>query len=416
MPALNKVVTKVYLSPLLLFAIVIFFVGLGDAVMSYAAPMYIESHLNNAFLMGLVLSFSSLIGIIFDVLISERQWSRNYKFFIKSTLTISIMFPLSFLLLPAGTTTFLLGMFFWGAYYEYRGFSYYNFIHHFLARDQHTSGWAVIVGFSSFAYLLGTAIAANILDLGYKTTFAFSLVVFLVAIIAYKIFLKLYGTHSGHAPGQPKTKRKGFQAEFIILKTIWRKVWPLFLFSFTVVLVDSCFWTVGILLAEEIKLTNRLGSLFLTFYTLPPIFAGLLAAKLQGNTGKKRTAFINGFIASIFLIGVGLLKNVPLVLAFVFLLSMFATVAATLHSAVIEDFVSRLHNYSSDMVTLELVSGSIAYVVGPIVMGFIAEVTGYRQAFVACGALLMVVSLFCMFVVPRKVKMPQAELRELTLS
>lgn len=415
MTALKRITPKLFVSPMVIFAILMFFICLADALMSYISPIYIEKYSAGPFVMGLILSTSSIVGVFFDVFISQRQWRRDYNFFIKVTLYTAVLFPLSFLLLPPHFSTFLIGMFIWGAYYEYKGFSYYNFIDKFQSKDQHTSSWGLLTAFTSFAYAIGPAIAANITGLGYKTTFLIALIPLVLAIITYKLFSKMFKSNLSFSSKHVKESKKGFLTEMTILKVLLARVWPLVVFSFLLILVDSCFWTIGTLLTEQLKETSYIGSLFLTAYMLPPLFAGIFANKFSVEFGKKRTAFLNALVAAIFLVAMGTTKSVPLIILYTFIMSIFLTIANILVSAVIEDYFKRLNKYASDMVTIEQVSGSFAYIVGPILMGFIAQIVGYTETFAITGVVLGVVAFFCFFAVPRKIKMPQAALQGITI-
>lgn len=411
MPALKVITSKMYVSPLIVFSMVMFFVCLGDAIMSYVTPVYIEKNTQSPFLMGIIISMSSLVGVLFDLFICDKQWNKDYKYFIKSTITLAILFPAVFILFPAHIFTFLIGMFFWGAYYEYRGFSNFNFLHHFLTKDKHALGWGIIISSMSFAYLLGSAISSNIIDLGFKYAFALALIPFVLALITFKLFSYMY---SGHLLSNKKHVleiKKGVNVEFRILKTLWKKTWPMFMFSFLIMFIDACFWTVGILLAESLKDTSRYGSLFLVAYMFPPVFTGIFASKFNNRFGKKRTAFINGLISAAFLIAIGSTHNVLFVVAYVAFMSIFLNVGSVLHSAAIEDYVARLGNFANDIVTMEQLAGSAAYIVGPIVLGLLAELIGYQETFAVAGVLMGLVSIACLIIVPRKLKMPQVELK-----
>jgi MFS family permease len=264
----------------------------------------------------------------------------------------------------------------------------------------------------SFAYLLGSAISSNIIDFGYKNAFAVALVPFLLAWLTYKFFNYMYAAHIMSTKKHVVEMKKGVHIEFKILRTFWKRAWPLFMFSFMIMFVDACFWTVGILLAEDLKETSKIGSLFIVAYMFPPVFTGLFASRFNTNhLGKKRTAFINGLIAAAFLIAIGLTHNIPMVIGYVALMSTFLNIGHVLHSAAVEDYVARLGEFANDIVTMDQLSGSTAYIVGPILLGFLAEQIGYQRTFAVAGLLMGVAAVVCLLIVPRKLKMPQVELK-----
>jgi MFS family permease len=412
MPALRTIESKPYISPLLVFSMIMFFACLGDSIMSYVSPVYIEENVHSPFLMGLILSFSSLVGVVFDFYISEKQWHKTYRFFIKTTVLLAILFPITFILLPAHVFTFLTGMFLWGAYYEYRGFSNYNFIHHFLSKDKHSLGWGIILSSMSFAYLLGSTISSNIVDLGFKYAFSIALIPFVLAFVMYKIFSYMYAAHIMSTKKHVIEVKKGLRIEFKILRSLWHRIWPLTTFSFMIMFIDACFWTVGVLLTENLKDTSKVGSLLLVAYMFPPVFTGLLASKFNTRLGKKRTSFIAGLISAVFLVAVGFVQSVPLLIVCIALMSVFLNIGHVLHSAAVEDYVARLGNFGNDIVTTEQLAGSTAYIIGPIVLGFLAETIGYQQTFAVAGVLMALTAVVCLVVVPRKLKMPQVELKQ----
>jgi uncharacterized membrane protein len=58
---------------------------------------------------------------------------------------------------------------------------------------------------------------------------------------------------------------------------------------------------------------------------------------------------------------------------------------------------------------------NVSYAVGPIVLGIAAKYLGYAKTFQAVGIGVMVTALISFLITPRKIKMPQKEIkREVT--
>jgi MFS family permease len=53
---------------------------------------------------------------------------------------------------------------------------------------------------------------------------------------------------------------------------------------------------------------------------------------------------------------------------------------------------------------------SIAYIVGPVLAGFIASQVGERMTFSVVGTVVIVVAIFLLLTTPRKLKLPQEEI------
>lgn len=150
--------------PIYLFSLMMFFVSLSDGVMSYVTPVYLETYLNNSFYVGIILGISSLFGMFFDFFVSDRFSGKPYRFFIFWTIAIAALFPLSFLIMPKITISFVVSMIIWSTYYEMRGFSKYNFVHNFAEIHQHAKAFSITNTFQWTAYMIGPLIAVYLLN------------------------------------------------------------------------------------------------------------------------------------------------------------------------------------------------------------------------------------------------------------
>lgn len=64
-------------------------IGIADAIMSYAVPVYLEDTLNSAFWMGMIMAVSSVVGFIADMVLGEWFGEKKYNFFLAWTLIIA---------------------------------------------------------------------------------------------------------------------------------------------------------------------------------------------------------------------------------------------------------------------------------------------------------------------------------------
>ena len=133
-------------------------------------------------------------------------------------------------------------------------------------------------------------------------------------------------------------------------------------------------------------------------------------SRITGVLGKKRTAFVFGLLGGIGLSLIALFDNVYMIILFVFAASVFTSVAYPALRAAYEDYISRLGSFGNDFVGLEQSFSSVAYIIGPILAGGLAALFGAQRAFSFMGILLAVVSAFALVVVPRKIRMPHADL------
>jgi MFS family permease len=404
--------TKKLLTPMLVYSFIYFFLTFGDSLISYISPVIIEEHVNNALILGLIMSTSSVFGIFFDFF-STRFWpNARYNLFLKLTFITTIGLPILFLTFPKSIPIFLLGMAVWGAYYEFRGFASYSFIQKHVTKDEHTSAWATLNAFSAIAYLVGPLLAVQLIDKSENLVLATALGTFLLALVLYLATRSHMGDKVVKI-NEEKLPHRSTLTQIKIVFTLYKSVWHLFAYTFALYMIDAAFWTIGILYTEELKGSDKLGGYFIVAYMLPAVFTALIAPKIPKSFSKKRLSFISGMLAGTTLIFVALSNAVPFVLAVVLLMAIFLDFSFVLNMAVFEDYVSRLGKYGNDMAGVNQAAVSLSYIIGPVLWGWAAHELGYQKAFALSGILLASVCAACLAAVPRKVHMPQAELNSI---
>jgi len=395
-------------NPLLLFSLIIFFITLSDGLMSYISPIILNSHFADPFIVGLILAISSFFGIFFNLYIAEHLGNKDFTFFIKWMVVFSFMFPLVYILLPPQLLFFVIAMIVWSIYFEFRNYSKYGMVTKFFNKEKHTSAWSVIKSFQSAAYMIGPALAVYLLKIKTEYVLYAALMATFCCFIVVKIIRKRVSrTHQAN-PGH--TFKKTVIKEIKILEILGKRIWPLILFYFAMFLLDTSFWSTGVLFAEKMRQVHEAGGLFLVIYSLPPIFIGLLTPKIILPIGKKRTAFLTGIVSAIFLALIAFSQNILMILAATFFASAFSSVTVILISAVFEDYVARAPDFGTDIVSLGQIALNVAYVIGPIFFGFIAKTISYKATFLITAIIIVSVAILAFIVVPRKIKLPQKEL------
>jgi MFS family permease len=400
-------------APLIMYSMIMFLLVFGDATMAYVTPVYIESHVQNSLIMGIVMSFSSLIGFCCDLTFPSVFRSKDNLFFLGGTIVCAILFPLIYLFLPAILPTLLLGVGIWGVYYEFLSFSNFNFIHAYLKQEHHALAWGILSTFKSLGIFVAPLLASELLHENLQFPFFAALGFFCAGIFGTLIFTHVFPRNKH--PHVVEEVRKPFRV-FEQLKVWWvllRKIWPVYIFIFVLFILDSTYWTIGILLSEEIQQRSHIGSFLLMAYILPSLFMGALIHKMAKPFGKKRLAFIAGGAAGLILLVTGLSPSPLLLLMGIFCSSLFTAAAFPAIMAVIQDYVGRLENHRGDMVGLQASASSLSYIIGPITAGGIATLVGTQHTFSIMGGLLLAISLLCLIVVPRKIHLPQNGLQTL---
>ncbi len=403
-----KIAKTLHMYKVLLFGVLLFAVSFGDAIMSYVTPVLIEDSLKDPFLVGIVISLSSFFGIFFDFYVGEKLSNKSYGFFIKWTITIALLFPLIFLFLPRITMFFVLAMIVWSIYYELRNYSKYNFVHNFVAKNEHTAAFSITNTFQWAAYALGPLVAVYLLDKHINIPLVTAASVILISALYYALISK--HIHKGRHDKLAIFRHKSIRKELKILNILCKSIWPLLLFNFAIVLVDVSFWTTGILFAEKLRGTNQLGGLFMTAYGIPALYVGLIVPILFKHTGKKKNAYILGISTGIFVLLLGLMTNTVLILLAVLLLSTCVSACVILLDAVFEDYVARLKDEGNDLISISSMSTNLSYTLGPIILGFIASKVSYEATFIFTGVLLILTSFISLAFTPRKIRMPNRDI------
>jgi MFS family permease len=85
-------------------------------------------------------------------------------------------------------------------------------------------------------------------------------------------------------------------------------------------------------------------------------------------------------------------------------------VVSPLVDAVYTDVSSRMGSERKHMIGLASSTGSLAYVVGPIVAGALATVMSEPMVFSVVGGYALLVGIILLIVTPKKIHLPQAEI------
>lgn len=380
--------------------------------MSYVSPIFIESQVNSAFIMGLIFSFSSVVGIICDVLFPKLFTNQPHYFFLKATLLSAVIFPLVYLLFPNHILTFLIAMGVWGVYYELNLFSSFHFVHTYTDITNHSKTWNIISAIQSSAYAIAPIVAVELLTFGFTINFLFVCFLLGIAVILALLFRKKIVKKDVEI-SLHKPQKKSWTTEFKIWHILLPKVWHLLLLQIALTAIDAGFWTIGTLLSQEMSMQHKFGGFLITAYIAPAILVGFIFGKITIISHKKKLALITSAIAGGLFATYYFLESVLLLIGITAIASIFTGIAVPQLRAVFEDYISRLKDKNNEMIGLQGSSSSLAYVIGPIIATFLASVTGYKSAFSILGVILAVIALGLLFIIPKKIKMPQSELEAL---
>lgn len=395
------------IASLLFYSLIIFLVRFGDAIMGYFSPVYISEHIGSPMLMGVIISSSSIVGLLCDLFFGEwfRDW--GYDTYLMWGIFGAILFPICFILLPPWVTVFILAMIIWGIYFECILFSNFHFVNHFLRHDQHALGWGVLYAFIAAAYMLAPFVASSLLAVHNMLPLYAALGAVLLGLIGISLFRRSHRIASKEMPAS----HKSLMHEVRMWRLLAKKIWPVLIFVGTLTIVDSVFWTSGAVLSESMRELGYPGGILFVVYLFPSLLMGSVAGKIASLFGKKKIAFISGIVAGLLFVIAGRLSDLTYMLLTIFVGSLFIAVAVPEINATIEDYIERLGSSANDMIGLENAITSASFIIGPLLAGASATLVNHQFSFSVVGGMLALVSIGALIVTPRKIRMPQKEIQ-----
>jgi cyanate permease len=248
--------SKLLTNGFFIFAIMVFFFTLGDATMSFIAPVIMEHKLGAA-QMGIILSTSSMAGTIMDFTFAKLFGNKKPRFFVKIMLAFSVFFPISFILYQS-VPSFIFGMLVWGVYFEAMVFSNYHTIHQIIQPKNFVWAWGMLATVRNIAWVFGPIAASYLFDVNESYPLFFALIMFTTAIF---LFLFINGKQPKVVTAPVKKEHgHGFVQEFKIWIACGKVIWPILFLMAIYQAIDSAFFSIGPVFAEDLQGLSHWGS------------------------------------------------------------------------------------------------------------------------------------------------------------
>jgi len=396
-------------SKIITLSSVLFFILLGDAILSFWVPNLLQNSLKSSTVMGFIMSFSSVVGLGTDLVIPQLLKGISVKNLVILSVVTSLIFSISLIestFLPL-ILVFLFAVAVWGLYYEFLGFAQQQFVADTVPLKLRSGAWGILRVFRDLAYFLGPMIA------GWALTKSEIYPAFLAIVFVVIGFLILHFSKKTHErPIEIDIKEINFVKELEHWGVLFKHVWPILVLSILLGLIDSFFWTIGAIWTEKLAKESFWGNMFLPLYTLPALFMGFIVVRFKIYKGKKKLAIKFLFLSGLLLAMLGIFNSVYWQLLVVFLASLALSVVYPLTDGVYTDIVVRMGQERKHMIGLSNSTSSIAYIIGPIIAGFLASFFGEKNTFVIMGIFTALVSMILYFITPKKLKVPQKEIKK----
>lgn len=389
--------------PLYTISLMLFFVAIFDGILAFALPFLITHHGFNASQLGLIIGASSIFGALFDFFLSKFLSNTGFRRMYLAMFCLCLFYP-ALLWVSSTASLFILAMGVWGLYYDLMGFGSFDFVNRVVEKSEHAVSSGVMSVFKSLGYFLAPILAGLfVAQTVNHQVFGLAWFFLLAALLMFVLLLLV--TKKQKIPFEKTTRRKiNFLKEIYLWKKIGKQLFPVLIFVAMLTSFDAVFWTLGPLFSEELKSLHPLGGVLMAAYLLPPLFSGWLVGDLAGKFGQKRTAFYAFLLGSLTLILIAFCQSPALLVLVVFVASFFVSLGLPSIKGAVSDYISETGSVENEIEGLVDFFINLGYVVGPVLGGFIANSTGFANAFSILGAIGVVGAIIVNQLTPRHIR------------
>lgn len=297
---------------------------LADSYLGYGFPILLEKSLGGTTVMGLVLSFSSLVGITMDFLVPRIFGDRSWRRILFLGLVMGLFFPLfAYLGVVSGSILmFLAASAVWGIHYEFIMFGSQDFVSNEEKATNHERDWTIFNINWQLAILIAPIIAGTLIVEGIVEYAGFAVLFYAGALITFILLItQRFRRNEKSAPIHVPNYDLAKFGIYI------RKLFFPFLATLTLITVNTIYWDLAGLFG--LHLSNS--------HNFPDwgIFTSYSAGMLVGTLIKLRFHFENKKLAAskfilltgVFLLPVMFIENPWLICATLFISSIFSAFA-----------------------------------------------------------------------------------------
>jgi MFS family permease len=410
--SLNPEKNQKYLFPLLYYMCIVFLMFLADGIMTYVAPIFIDNQLNSTFLMGCILGLSAFVALVCDTIFPTLFFRKKTLFFSYAAAGVALLFPVIFLVFPHQVPFFILAMIAWGLYYELLIFSNFHFVRAYVTREHRPLSWGMLSIFRSIGMILAPLLSTRLLHQKMSNPLWLTIAVLIVTLFTIFGFQKFFMKRNEQGEPNPsqEEKHQSFTQQMKVWALLLKKIWPIYMFYIMLFILESTYLSIGALLSEELLTGSIWGNFIIPAFVLPGLFVGLLVDPLCRRLGKKKTAFVAGATGGFLLLFTWWISAPFFLVVIIFCSSIFTGLATPAILSAVQDYIGRMGAYGGDLIGLQSSGSSIGYILGSVLAGAIAAWVGTEKTFAVIGGVLLAVSLLCLWVVPKKVRLPQGEI------
>lgn len=369
------------------------FLKLFDGLLGFYVPILITDAGISKTAMGGIIGFSSVAGALFDFYLSVAIRSTHYRRFFLAMYIVAT-FYLSILMIGGAVPLFLLAMGLWGIYFDLMTFANHDYIARTIPKEKNTIAYAVLDATKSLGYAVAPPLSAFLIFAYGGMSIFYSAGIALIISLCFYIVMRVQNKSIPSQLGESKLIHKSPIHEMFLWKQTAVRMFIPLLYIFLLYMTESFFWVIGPLLSEDLLKQTPTGAFVLTAFFIPPIIMDWIAPALTARFGKKRTAFLSLLIASLGLILFFFINASYVILLTILLLSSSMTLGYPAIGSAINDYIRENPAKEHEIVGVSDFVTNLAYVLGPISAGFLADLVGNKATFGVWGIVACIVLIF----------------------
>ncbi|MFA6391674.1 MAG: MFS transporter [Patescibacteria group bacterium] len=387
-------------------SIMILFWAMFDTVVTYITPLVLTEHGLSNTMMGIIVGSSSVFGALFDLIMTKIAPRANFRRLFLAMFAICLVYPL-ILWQAKSIWMFLLAMALWGVYYDLVNFGKFNFVGRFQRESEHSSSFGVVEVFQSIGVSLAPVfVGITIVSVVTWQSFVLSWVFLGIGVIFYVLLTVITRKQNPIIKSQESKQIRRPHINYKLLGKIGKTMLPVLMATFLLYTIEGFYWTVGPLFAEDAFLGGPLTGLFLTAFTLPPLFTGWFVGSITKRFHKKRTAFFSLFVGSSLIALFTFIPTPLLTIPLNFIAGIFIALTYPALSSAYADYIGESPDVEKDIIALEDMAMNAGYIIGPMIAGMLADMVGFASAFTAVGLCGAVVAIFLLWKTPKNITIP----------
>lgn len=367
--------------------------------------------------MGLIMALSSIAGLICDFVFPSLISRKNWKQLLVICVSIAFLFPL---FTYYGEVFKFVGFFIiaaiiWGMFYEFLAFAQQNYIVNTDKARNFSKDWGLLALLLNVMAVVTPVLGSSLLNLGGMTYALFVLVLLAIALIILLISTPVKTVHE--TPSVKSTSRELLKLieEFKVWKVLSGSIWQALVAAFVLQCIFASYWVFGGLFGQALSGREGFDWIVMFLFAVPGLIASFILSKFTIKQHKKLRTHIYLIIGGFLLMTLILFEGYKFLVGFViFSSSLMFALSYPLNNAVFSDLATRLGKEKNHLFGMVNATGSVAFIVVPVVLGIMSDKFGYYNSFAFIGGIAFLTGVVLLFTTPRKIHLPQKELEEIT--